>query len=907
MPFLERTTAPSRVQESPIQNVQLPGGVAPVLQEPTDAGIGATSSFWASLSKAAGATGAAYIQQSQEEAYLQGKEDNLRQRGMQSQNWINRDAYSHGFNQVTLAAEGAKLQIELKSLAESSAMSGEDMATFETKRDKLISDAMGKAEAANLSLNETDHKAWLDSLDNARTTNTMLFDQLSGEYRKGLKLRGHAAESNASISQLSTAFQTGNLDDAKRILDTGLNRLIDNSLSMQEQDGIAASYLEGALKNAQTHQEVKFLGEYMVQTNRFKVLPTDMQTRLVELADSTYKARAQLQSQKFYELDFQISTANSVDDLPNMRSHFDMLDTAVAEGTVSVAQAYQMKDNYYKQYLKFKSGEAFDNLLGSAPLTAIAANKGWTLEKATTETISSYTHRYGYAGGAARLVLDGFVLNDPERSDAGIDLITRTVSKIQTTPYDQIQWKDGKPIVNADVNTGLSFLYATYHQYKHSNPQFAERLLEKVPEAVRRGIRDTSNEGDMLTNILQNQKQIAEHRVESHPVTPPDALFFDRDYAKEHALQFWGTGKNLGVKSGFWESDADTILINGRLATLNNAVAAEYSRMVRDNKQSASLDDTITRARNTVVLNSVLIDNGTDSGVLMVLPTVDDNKRKEIFGSTSRDVLQEALKEPMGYYKKVYPRAESMFLEYVPFEESVQLRMYDSEGVELKTSVMLRPEQLRMYVDQHIQLKKDAAALVPRNVPVVVPGQGIMPFNAQNTYGVNPSVYGEAVQHLINMEGYTEKGGFSILAKHPVTGEAMHGPEYVKQPSDSTSVALNKLNRYLNDKVMPEVMPAMGGYKNLPITLQNDVFKALVETTYHSGRAERFNTLMQKALSGVPMTSLVLEYAESPLGRDAGAERDGYRLRLLETLSTYSKLGYSRVSNPSGSFMWLSK
>lgn len=902
MPFLERTTAPSRVQESPIQNVQLPGGVAPVLQEPTDAGIGATSSFWASLSKAAGATGAAYIQQSQEEAYLQGKEDNLRQRGMQSQNWINRDAYSHGFNQVTLAAEGAKLQIELKSLAESSAMSGEDMATFETKRDKLISDAMGKAEAANLSLNETDHKAWLDSLDNARTTNTMLFDQLSGEYRKGLRLQGHAAESNASISQLSTAFQTGNLDDAKRILDTGLNRLIDNSLSMQEQDGIAASYLEGALKNAQTHQEVKFLGEYMVQTNRFKVLPTNMQTRLVELADATYKERAQMQSQKFYEADFQVSTASNIDALPNMEVYFQSLDSAVAEGTLSVAQAYQMKDNYWKQYLTFKNGAAFDTLLGSAPLTAIAANKGWTLDKTTTETVKSYTSRYGYGPGAARLVLDGFALKDPERSDAGIDLITRTVSKIQTTPYDQIQWKDGKPLVNEDVNTGLSFLYATYHQYKHSNPQFAEHLLEKVPEAVRRGIRDTSNEGDMLTNILQIQKGITEHRVEAHPVDPPDELFFDRTYAKEHALQFWGPGKDVGVRTGFWESEEDTRLINGRLSSLNNAVAAEYSRMVRDNKQSAAVSDTITRAKNTVLQNSVLIDNGTDAGVLLVLPTVDDTKRKAIFGTQYKDVIQEALTEPMGYYKKIYPRAESMFLEYVPFEDSVQLRMYDADGVELKTNVLLRPEQLQQYVDMHVQLKQDAAANVPRNVPIVIPGQGIVPYNAQNKYGIDPNIMGSAVQQLINFEGYNEKKGFSILAVHPKTGKFQHGPEYVKQPNDTPAVALQKFNRYINDKVMPEVMPVMSGYKTLPMTLQNDIFSALVETTYHAGNAAAFNNMIQRALTGYPFSALVMDYATSALGQDAGKDRDGYRLRLLETLVNYSKAGA-----PMGQFMGLSR
>ena len=902
MPFLERTATPNRVQESPIQNVQLPGGVAPILREPTDAGLGATSSFWASLSKAAGATGAAYVQQSQEEAYLQGKEDNLAKRGMQSQNWINQGPYEHGFNQVTLAAEGAKLQASLKALAEQSALAGDDMATFEGKRDKLIASAMDKAEQVNLSINEADHKAWLDSLDNARTTNTMLFDQVSGEYRKGLRLQAHAAESNASISQLSTAFQTGNLEDAKRILDTGLNRLVDNSLNMQEQDGIAASYLEGVLKNAQTHQEVKFLGEYMVQTNRFKVLPTNMQTRLVELADATYKERAQMQSQKFYEADFQVSTASNIDTLPKMEVYFQGLDSAIAEGTLSVAQAYQMKDNYWKQYLTFKNGAAFDTLLGSAPLTAIAANKGWTLDKTTTETVKSYTSRYGYGPGAARLVLDGFALKDPERSDAGIDLITRTVSKIQTTPYDQIQWKDGKPVVNSDVNAGISFLYATYHQYKNSNPQFAEHLLEKVPEAVRRGIRDTSNEGDMLTNILQIQKSITEHRVESHPVDPPKELFFDREYAKEHALQFWGAGKDIGVKTGFWESDADAQLINGRLSSLNNAVAAEYSRMVRDNKQSAAVSDTITRARNTVIQNSVLVDNGTDAGVLMVLPTVDDTTREKIFGSKHKDVIQEALATPMGYYKKVYPRAESMFLEYVPFEDSVQLRMYDTEGVELKTNVMLHPAQLRQYVNEHLQLKQNQFANVPKNVPIVVPGQGIIPYNAQNKYNVDFNVMGAAVQHLINMEGYTEEKGFSILAKHPKTGSPLHSPEYVKQPGENAGVALQKLNKYINDAVMPKVMPVMEGYKTLPVTLQNDIFKALVETTYHAGNAEAFNSMIQQALSGYPMSALVMTYAASALGQDAAKERDGVRLRLLETLSNYHK-----TAAPAGRFMGLTQ
>lgn len=144
-----------------------------------------------------------------------------------------------------------------------------------------------------------------------------------------------------------------------------------------------------------------------------------------------------------------------------------------------------------------------------------------------------------------------------------------------------------------------------------------------------------------------------------------------------------------------------------------------------------------------------------------------------------------------------------------------------------------------------------------------------------------------AVNRLVTYEGYTPSKGFSVLGVHPETGEKLNDAKYVKQPEDTPQIAANKFSMYLNDKVLPAVMPKMQMYRGLPGYLQDAIFNQLVETTYHAGNADAFNKYIDIALNG-DITELPT-FKDTALFKDAGAgsRRNIDRSRLLGTLAQY--------------------
>ena len=79
----------------------------------------------------------------------------------------------------------------------------------------------------------------------------------------------------------------------------------------------------------------------------------------------------------------------------------------------------------------------------------------------------------------------------------------------------------------------------------------------------------------------------------------------------------------------------------------------------------------------------------------------------------------------------------------------------------------------------------------------------------------------------------------------------------------------------------------MGQYRNLPCYMQNYIFNALFETTYHAGIADAFDQFIQTALTGD--TSTLPSFKDTPLFKDAGAgsRRNRDRAQLLGALVMY--------------------
>ena len=104
-------------------------------------------------------------------------------------------------------------------------------------------------------------------------------------------------------------------------------------------------------------------------------------------------------------------------------------------------------------------------------------------------------------------------------------------------------------------------------------------------------------------------------------------------------------------------------------------------------------------------------------------------------------------------------------------------------------------------------------------------------------------------------------------------------------------MAANKLQLYIQEKVMPSVMPEMDQFAGLPEHIRQQVFQQLVETTYHAGNAKAFGDILNKAMQGDALGAYK-DFRDSPLYKDAGAKsrRNRDRLQTLDAVSQYSRV-----------------
>lgn len=142
----------------------------------------------------------------------------------------------------------------------------------------------------------------------------------------------------------------------------------------------------------------------------------------------------------------------------------------------------------------------------------------------------------------------------------------------------------------------------------------------------------------------------------------------------------FGLGKDarnrdmLGIQSWVFTSDADEKAAQARVGQINSAMNNEYVY----NHQRGSLpalqgEDLKSWLVGKVAARTVRVKDGSDSGALLVLPTVGDKQR--VFGTTDNNIISTALTESVSNFKKQYPTATTVQMDYDPLTKSLSSKV----------------------------------------------------------------------------------------------------------------------------------------------------------------------------------------------------------------------------------------
>jgi len=890
------------VQVPGLSGYQSAGVAQPVYRAPQEESPG-MSAFWQNLIPASVQTAQAAQQTAAAKGYLEGQQDSLQGREKQVRNFFTQEAYEQGFNSATVNTALAKFQLGLQNTAQRYVNSGKTPEEFNVHVQQQTNQLLQEAGAQGLNLNDKDWQAWLGSVEQTRNTADASFQDLNLKRAAIQQEQAWGARGNAAIASFVTAQQSGDTEQALQNVNSFISSVVhDDSITAENKIKYTSQFMVNAFANANSTGDMQALTGYIQTLDEFKNMPTDVQTQIMGSAQQYYQQRASDESVQLYEYN---SRVNSVTDYKALNEQYPMdqyigtVMQAVQQKKLSPGTGYGMVDAESQRRLKMqKAQQAQLAYTNGVTLSDIAAGTGESLDKVKGEITKMYaTLGQGYSGGGLQLMQRGLKSGAQDLTGVGIEMMQQDAQSLAGIDWRNLKTdSDGKPLYPAAVVSSLGNLQAAYQSALAAGNQVqANQLLSGLPDPVVYGIRQNVDARDLADVVGKRAQDIAAGKILSLPANMPTELNVSQADVTAGIFDL-GLGKDarnrnaLGIQSWVFTSDADEKAAQARVGQINSALNNEYVY----NQQRGSLpslvgDDLKSWLVGKVTARTVRVKDGTDNGALLVLPEVGD--KQKVFGSTDNGIIETALTESVTNFKKQYPQASTVQMDYDPLTQEIIFQGVNPDNQLGTTRTSIPAADFRNTV-QGVQNTLTQNGTGAKQGNLNVPGAGFVSFNAANNFGIQKNVVMGAVNQLVSYEGYTPSKGFSVLGVHPDTGAKLNDEKYVKQATDTPQVAADKFNMYLNDKVYPLVMPKMDEYLSLPGYIQNNIYNALVETTYHSGNADAFNKYIQAALSGD--NTALQGFRDSPLFKDAGAgsRRNVDRAQLLGSLVMY------RVNSP---------
>lgn len=865
------------------------------------------SAFWSGL--LGGVQSQLKSAQSQVEAagYLRGQQDSMAGKERADVHAFMEESYTEGYNRATIGADLVKYQTDLQTKSLEYVNSGKSADEFNEYVQAQTDSLLSQAGAQGMDLTSQDWQAWLNGVDSTRNTAQDLFRTKSVERSQYMRQQAYAAEGNSAAAIFKAADEAGNPLQALGNIDAHKARIYsDDTMTLQQKDGAFANFAMQLAVTAKTAGAVEAVSSYLQSSPEYQALPTETQTQIIQGFQAQYNQRAADEVTGLYSY---VSEVRAVTDPATLESTYPMssfaarVDDAVVNRQITPGQGFAMvEEENTRRHKAVKAHAVTQALSTGTTVTDIATNSGMTVNKVKNALIqSSAIQNGGYSAGGLALVQRGLSSGASDITAIGIEMLQQDAASLSNIDPRQLKVDaEGNAQYPSTVVNSLTNIKTAYDSaIRRGNQAQANQLLAGLPDAVAYGITQTSDVRSLANVVYRRANDLAAGRVVSLPATMPKELLATADDLGaglfDTNLTESGQRRNiLGVQSYIFRSDEDDKLIASRISQVNSAVSEMYTSLYQQGRLPHLEGDALKNAlMGRVVANTVRIDDGTDAGSLLILPEVRD--KEQLYGTTDNNIIARGLKDSLDEFKATNPGATTVQLRYDSMTNELVLSGTDAQNVQLTTATGIPVREVQAAV-RSVQARITNGGQGNLNGSLSVPGVGMVPYSTSNPYGVNPSTMGSAVNQLVSYEGYTDTKGFSILATHPTTGAPLNEAKYVKQPGDSPQVAAQKLNMYLNDKVLPDVMQTMPQFAEMPEFLRETVFKQLVETTYHAGNAEAFGAILNKALQG-DVQGAYSDFRESALYKDAGptSRRNKDRADVLRAVSQYGL--YKRTGN----------
>lgn len=889
------------VQTPGLTGYQSAGVVQPVFRplEPKAPGI---SAFWQGLLPAAVQGAEQVANQAAARGYLEGQQDSLQGKERAEQSFFTRAAYEQGYNSASVNTALSKFQLDVQNKAQEYVNAGKTPEEFSAYVSKQTNQLLSEAGQQGLNLNDKDWQAWLGQVENSRNTANGSYQDLNLKRAAVLQEQSWGQRGNAAIADFLTAQQSGDTAQALQNVNGHLASIFnDEGISAENKIKFSSQFMVNAFANAGSTQDMQALTGYVQSLSEFKNMPTDVQTQIMGSAQQYYQQRASDESVQLYEYN---SRVQSIADYKTLNEQYPMdqysanILTGMQQRKLAPSTAFSMIDAEAQRRLKMQKAQdsalAYTN---GVTLSDISSATGETLSKVKTELTKLYSNGQGYSTGGFQLMQRGLRSGAQDITGIGIEMLQQDAQSLAGIDWRNLKTDaNGKPEYPATAVASLAVLQAAYQSALAAGNQVqANQLLAGLPDPVTYGIRQGVDARDLADVVSKRAQDIASGKVLAMPAEMPQDLRINQADVTAGIFDF-GIGKDarnrnlLGIQSWVFSSDADEKAAQARVGQINSAINNEYVYLQqRGELPVLSGEDLKSALVGEVGKRVVRVKDGTDNGSLLILPRVGD--KEKVFGAVDNNLLASALSESVTDFKRKYPQTQTVQMDYDPITQEIIFQGVNAENQVLTTRDSIPAVDFRNTV-KGVQnaLSSNGRGTTQGNLNV--PGAGFVNFNAGNQYGIDQRVVMGAVNQLVSYEGYTPSKGFSVLGVHPETGAKLNDEKYVKQSTDTPQVAADKFNMYLNDKVYPLVMPKMEQYKHLPGYIQNNIYNALVETTYHSGNSDAFDKYIQAALSGD--NAALQSFRDSPLFKDAGAgsRRNVDRAQLLGSLVMY------RVNSP---------
>lgn len=864
-----------------------------------------TSGFWQGLLQGGIKQGVSEVEQAKAKAYLTGQQDSEMGRQRAGVHAFMQEAYDQGFNKANVGASLANFQLDLQQKATEYANAGRTPEEWNTHVTEETNKLLSAAGAQGMRLDNKDWQSWLNTVEHTRNTSADFYQTKVLERAQYQKQQAISAEGSAAIGNFQASDYTGNPQQALENLTAYVHRVDnDDTLSPQEKDGYTAAFLSQTLVAAKSSGAVEGVSAYMQALPQFQRLPTSVQTQIMGHAQQAYGQRAADESGEVFGY---VSQARNITDIQSLNQQYPMetfaatLNKAQQERKISPSQYFTILNEETVRRDKLQKAADIGVALRTAPTMSDAASTtGMSIEKVKRGTVEMYAQTAGgYSAGGLALMQRGLQNGAMDYTAAGIEMLQQDAQGLAGIDSRNLKKDaDGNPVYPEAVVNSLSNLKQAYDgAIRAGNNVQANQLLAGLPDAVAYGIRQGVDANSMASVVYRRADDLAAGRVVGLPAQmPKDILATAEDVTYglfDTQLTQKGSARNiLGIKSYVFTSAEDKKAQEVRLNQVNSALSEEYTALQQQGKLPAlSGDDLKNWLIGRVTQRAVRIENGTDNGTMLILPNV--GNKEAVFGSTDNGVIGQGLQERVQEFMQKNPGATSIQLRYDSMANELVFQATDKNNTLLTTSDGIPAAEVRDMV-RSVQTRITNGGNGKTVGNLAVPSAGFVQFDSSNKFGIQPSLYQNAVSRLVSYEGYTDQKGFSILATHPTTGAPLNEAKYVKQPGDTPQVAANKLSMYLQDKVLPDVQGQMQNFAALPEYLRGQVFQQLVETTYHAGNAGAFGSILTQLMQG-DAKGAYEKFRESPLYKDAGptSRRNKDRMALMDAVLQYREYATS--------------